>query len=125
MSTVERISSATPADVQRVVLHRDTPVVLGGLISSWPALQWTPDHLRQHHGDVRTEFRFGSRTPPLQLSRAAGGGTGLISTVPVQWEASCEYVHSLLLRCRLSFRELSLTDSYISHISTHIYLALQ
>jgi Cupin-like domain len=41
------------------------PLVLTGMAADWPALgRWTPQHLREHYGDVRVEVQSGRTSDP-------------------------------------------------------------
>ena len=52
--TITRLHQPSLPEVQRLIFEERKPVLLTGMIESWPALsRWTPEFLKEAHGDDR------------------------------------------------------------------------
>jgi hypothetical protein len=52
------VSSLTPETFQSIYLDDNTPVVLTGFASSWPAIKkWTPEFFKEHYGNQTVPVR--------------------------------------------------------------------
>jgi len=72
-SEVERRRVPGPDEFLRHYYSTGTPVVFTDIIPRWPAFhRWSPEHLRQHYGDVELEIEAGradDETPDLNFER--------------------------------------------------------
>jgi hypothetical protein len=89
-------SAARVAAFSQSVLAGDVPVVLAGLIESWPARGWSTAGLGILGGSaaldqIETRFAFHPRPPPTTAPADSAAATR-DTAAAIPWETNCRYV---------------------------------